>query len=660
MQQLEESSDGFVNKLNSDQIAYMKHIGILVIGGLLGFVAAYFLNLYLVYFDFSADINKARSLGIVSLTILNGYPKSKDIVSYASILGFPVLVSIALWYIWARSYKDRLAAMFESGNPAPLIKKKDWAISVVAVVLFYLYASFELNRFYSPGWNPDVGAWIFLGEDGENLAWVQSIFSGGVYGKDFFCLYGPMFIYPLAAIMKIFGATVAVERFYKYFLDLVAYSIVIFFLYKTVQSKAIFVVSSVVYFLVFPMFYSISVNFTHLRFVLGILPLALLYIYFGNGKKYLLPIVGAVIGQSLLFSQETGIAACIAVFGTLFICFLSDHQWRSFLRHSLLVAGGCLLSISPMIAYISWKGAFISLLDSLYGFPKLAALGSGGVPAPPLEEFISNPFGDAFFYYWAILLYVFSSIYLISRVLINKPNRNDLLRLSLLIFGVILYVIAVRRPIDESIHKAFHPVLLLIFLLIDDALTGIIARRNIVRLGHTVLFVGLILFTFALFVESGFVKMMIDRSEAALIPADKLSRVPLGYRIPSVKRGGIYFDKGTALSILLIKDFLEKNTRQGDYVYFFPNEAVYYFLFDRNNPTRYAISYFAITADQRKDLIADLERNKPVYIIYSKNTWRIDDIAEGIQEPEVVAYINMKYRVDTDKENIQIWKRKDL
>ncbi len=50
--------------------------------------------------------------------------------------------------------------------------------------------------------------------------------------------------------------------------------------------------------------------------------------------------------------------------------------------------------------------------------------------------------------------------------------------------------------------------------------------------------------------------------------------------------------------------------------------------FNRTNPTRYAYAWWAITTEHRRELAADLEKNKPRYIIYSLNTWRYDGIAE--------------------------------
>ena len=71
---------------------------------------------------------------------------------------------------------------------------------VLLVIACYLFVSFDVGYFYgtSPGWP-------FLGEEGSHFAYVQSMLSGGVYGRDFTCPYGPMMIYPMFWLVKLFG-----------------------------------------------------------------------------------------------------------------------------------------------------------------------------------------------------------------------------------------------------------------------------------------------------------------------------------------------------------------------------------------------------------------------------------------------------------------------
>ena len=104
-----------------------------------------------------------------------------------------------------------------------------------------------------------------------------------------------------------------------------------------------------------------------------------------------------------------------------------------------------------------------------------------------------------------------------------------------------------------------------------------------------------------------------------------------GVALPQMTRAGVLFDRATAHDIVKIGQALDHYTRPGDNVLFFPNEAAYYFLFNRSVPTRYVHAYFAVTTDQRREMVNELEQSRPAYVIYTLNSWRIDDIPEYIQ-----------------------------
>jgi hypothetical protein len=643
------------NSRQSLNTIYITHLVLLFLGWSAGCVAAYFFNL--IPFDFSAEIQKAKDLGITSVSILSGYPKSRDTFTYITTLFFPVICSIGLWYLWARKHMELLKSIFRNDGPVNTAKDRKWSASLILIISFYLLASYNINGFYWPGWSPRIGAWIFLGEEGANLAWAQSILSGGVYGKDFYCLYGPMLIYPLSWAMKVFGASVLTERFFRYFLDLAAYGIIIFFLYRTLKSKTIFVLSSIIYLAIFPPFVTVSINFTYLRFVLGILPLLLMYLYLESRKRYLLLLMGIIIGQSFLFSQEAGLCSFIALTVSFCICYITQKDYLLQIKELLLIPAGLLISVAPMLIYLYLKGAVVPFLNSIYGYPKLVTLGYGGLPFPALDKFLADPFGYPFFFYWVIFLYGFLSIYLVSIILLSgKMHRGDLLRVSLLIFGVLLFKVALGRSSHENIYKVLHPAVLLLFLYIDSSVAGVITQKKILKVGHVIMVCLLLSSTFLLSAITDHLKNTLKLSSFVFFQ-HKWSVKIKDHQIPYIERGGILFDKDTAGSIKQLYGFLNANTGPGDYVYFFPNEAAYYFLFDRNNPTRYAISYFAVTSRQRKELIADLEKNRPAYVVYSKKTWRVDGISEYFQVPEVVGYLLTKYKPFLDLGDILIMNR---
>ncbi len=636
----------------------MKSMSLLLTGCFVGVVFASIFSS--IEFDFSGEIQKARDLGIVSKTILAGYPKTKDIVTFVTVFLFPVVFSLGFWFLWAKNHKKQLQIFsHDGGSDGAVPRGIDWKILLFLLMIIYVVMSFNISRFYAPAWNGSTGPWVLLGEEGVHLAWMQSIFSGGVFGKDFYCLYGPMMVYPLAWFMKIFGATVVAERVWKYVLDLIAYGIIIFLLYKTVRWKFTFIASSIIYFFFFSPFYTLSLNTTYLRVALGILPLLLTYLYLDSGKKYLLGVTGLVVGQSVLFSQEVGICSLVSLMTVLTVHFLSTHSWKSLVKAALLVMAGCILSLAPMMIYLLLNGVIAPFIDNFFGYPKFIMLGYACLSFPSFQEFIAAPLGVSLFYYWPIFVYILSALYFAPSLLLGKVNKDHLLRLSLLIFGVLLFRVALGRSGLENILKVLPPAILLLFLIIDDSLTSIAAARfRFQKVAHVVLIGLLVLSSFTVVVRTGFLKDGFTYTARTLASMDtKWFVVNRGYQVPSVERGGIFYDPQTAHALVAIHDFLEANTNAGDYVYFFPNEAAYYFLFKRNNPTRFSFSYSAVTAAQRKELIDSLEKNRPKYVVYSRGTWRVDDIMEEVQVPEVVRYLQDNYSVYRDMGSVVIEKR---
>ena len=622
---------------------YWCHIGILLLGILLGTLIAYFfvsLDLH-----FPGELQAARNLGIVSLTILAGYPKSRDILAYVSILGFPIIFSIAIWLFWRGKQRSRdLTEAFGSAEESAGFKNTGWVVCLLVVIGCYLFLSFDTNYLY---WI--TYGWGLLGEEGGHLAIAQSILSGGVYGKDFSSPYGPMMTYPMVWLMKLFGTTILVARVYTYLLNLTAYGLVIFFLYRTLKSKANFLLSSMIYLVAFPVFTLPAPQWSYLRVTLGLFPLLLAYLYFQNDKKYLLPIAGALLGQSLLFSQEAGICSLLSLFTFLMMNNLANRNWKMFIREVSLVLTGCFVSLIPMLLYFYFKGALLPFFTNIYEYPKYFAIGFGALPFPNFRDFLASPWvKGAWFAYWIIFLYIVSASYLIPRIFLGQLYKDHFLKASLLIFGILLFRSALGRSDLHHIHFVSPPAFLLVFLFADGSIRGILKPNPIWSRTAKVLSLVMLL-TSTLF--------LFTKPEAFTNDRQSWRLLENGYRIPDLKRGGVLFDLRTAETLRKIHNFLEANTAPGEYTYFFPNEAAYYFLFNRNNPTRYFGAYHAVTRKQRRELVGDLEKNKPKYVIYSGNTFRIDGIPEDRQVPEVLEYLYREYRLDIDLKQVLILKR---
>ena len=638
---------------------FLRNLAILSTGFVAGMVAAYLFAG--IHFDFSQELDQARQLGIVSLTILAGYAKKRDILNYLAMIGFPNFFAVGGWLFWARDKKRReeLATMF-SANPVPLVKTRGWQIALTITVCVYLVFSFNINWFHASFYNDFTGDWPLLGEEGENLAWVHNLLNGGVYGKDIHCLYGPMLIYPLVWFMKLFGTTVVTARVYTYVLDLFAYSIILAFLYKTLRSKTVFISAAAYYILFFNqgLNHLLSPNSTYLRVALGFVPIFLTYSYQGHKTKVLVVAAGLVLGQSLLFSQEVGVCSMLAVFVLLFAMHRPQHNLADLGRDIFCLLAGIVVSVLPLLTYFWGHGVLDSVLNNLFVHPRLLGLGFTALPFPDLREFLQRPW-ELFLYYWAIFVYVASALYLIPLLIMGRRDRETLLRVSVLAFGAILFRAALAR--SDTYHVLFvsQPAFLLLFLFIDGALAGI--GKNVAKamVAVQLLFLSAMIGWLFLLSINNLDTNIWTRSRYDLKDfGTKLSILPYGLSVPQVPRAGILFDPTTANSVAKIASFINQHTQPSDYVYFFPNEAAYNFLFDRRNPTRYVISYFAVTRQQRLELIADLEKKRPEYVIYSKMTWRVDDIPENIQVPEVVNYLRNNYVQTEDLGDVLVLKRK--
>lgn len=627
---------------------------ILLCGSLAGLIAAAIVSGF--SFDFSRELAQARELGIVSRTILAGYPKSRDVLGYALLVLFPVSFACAAWLAWSRGRREDLAQLLRC-QPAPLPGASTGRrLAALAFVLSFLLVQFNINNIYEP-----AGGWAFLGEEGQFLAYAQILLGGGDYARDFLCLYGPLVVYPLTWAMKLFGASMVVARFYTYGLTVVSAFILIATVNLTIRNRALFIAASLFLGALF-VGGGGRTSATLLRVLLGFVPLLVLYRYRESRSKLPPVAAGVAIGVSLLFSQEVGLCAVIATGA--FLC-LESYVARSVRPLALnggLAAGGCALVLLPMLGYFYRQDALGRFFESLYGYPKLVALGFGALPFPSLRTLFSAPFASgAYFPYWMIGIYLLAAVTLLVLLFLGLGDRDVNFRSALLVFGMLLFRAALGRSDESHYIFAILPALLLALLMLDDALTGLAERpQRTLDVGRRLLVGGLVVSLLLLFGGARVLRENLKNActELGRFPG-KFSVQQTGVALPWLTRsGGARFDQATAEDLAKIRGVLERHTKPGEPVLFFPNEAAYYFLFDRPVPSRYVHAYFAVTTQHRQEMVAELERSRPACVIHTLDNWRIDDIMEDVQVPEVVRYLKENYQLAEDLGNMLVLRRK--
>ena len=414
--------------------------------------------------------------------------------------------------------------------------------------------------------------------------------------------------------------------------------------------------------MVFYPYYRLSPNGSYLRIGLGLFALLLIFRYIETDKRYLLMVTGLILGQSFLFSQEVAFCAIITVGSILLLKKLFRATWSHLVREYLFLGMGFIISVAPLLIYFLMNDALHPFFGNMYEYPRLVTLGYGAIPFPDLAEFFRTPMAPLVFdNYWIIFLYILTALYIIPILSLKKVDNTALLILSLFLFGILLFRTALgRASLEQAAHVA-PPALLLLMIFLDKAISVISSNKpRLIILGASLSAIGIISFFGVLFTKSHAYEGALHHTLNDIFHIHKKwVRIPMGQTLPQIERAGVQFNPSTAKTLVTIKSFLDKHTMPGEYVYFFPNEAAYYFVFNRNNPTRFAFSYHAVTIKHRLELISDLDKRRPRFLVYSLNTWRVDRIPENIQIPEVVEYINRKYRPYFNADNVVILKRRE-
>ncbi len=638
---------------NSSLKLFIPHLVLLCVGGVSGLALAYILDG--VQWDYSADLKSARDLGIVSEAILKNYPKSRDVLTYFFAFVLPVSGALAVWLPWGLRQRRILAGLIcEAGNN-DLPQSHPWRplfFSLAALML--VLSCFDLNLFYDGKWNPVVGSWPFLGEEGVFLEWTQRILNGEVMGKDFLCVYGPLMVYPLVLLQEIAGPLVSLGRWYAFALNLTAYILLAFIISRTIRSTFVALPALLLMVLFYP-WMTHSANMSPLRVVLGMVPLLSLLRFRETGKEVWIAAAGACCGVSFLFSQEVGVCALLASLAFAgFSCIRECGIAMVVRRFAVLLAGWAALLL-PAIVYFTAKGALPHFIEGLTVYPRNAMLGYAGLVFPSIADAVKSLHVPLVFdNYWIIGTYVLASIVLLIRIILGCTDTRTAVLVFILIFGSLHFRSALGR---SSCYEAFvvaPSAFMLLFMALDYCVCRLNGNRNIIRIFMVMLMLAVIS---AVAAGMSHTRSNLVSFGNMLLEKNRFTRI-IQSQLIGVERDDVRHHPGTALEIQSIADFFRSHPTPDNYVYFFPQEPAYYFIFNKKNPTRYATSYLAATSEMRRELVADLEKRKPLYAVYSRSTWRIDGIPSYVQVPEVYGYLEANYEVLLDYGAVVFLKRK--
>jgi hypothetical protein len=492
-----------------------------------------------------------------------------------------------------------------------------------------------------------MDSYVFSGELGQHLAWGNALLHGGLHGKDFFCLYGPLYDLGGVAFWALLGRSIDAWELYVLLMRVLALT-GLMLLCRSLVRRRIWV-------------FAIPFLVPSVTARLGIALFGLLFLCFWlrSGKLRWPAIAGVTTGAALLYSQEFG--------AVLFVTATVAFALRRDLPAALAFAAGAGGPVIPLLAFYAGHDALGPMLHDLVAFPRYMLAGYGKLPFPPLAsqlplEFSTwgTPVFAAFRIAYAVPTVCLAGLLLalpISRLDPRQPLaslssmvaglQRDPWRMSVLltsIFGLLCFRVALGRSDDSHILTTLPPAALLVVVafarLLDLPRSGAGLHQLAV---WRVAALGVFLF------HSGFTELAtpISHLRGSAENVVKLARHgnhPVG-----------------SLKLNRVTRWIQQRTLPTDPVLFLPNNAAYYYLSDRPSPIRFVMGHQIVTNAHREEVLEDLQTNPPRFIVWDHDARRIDALPdELVFGAELLRWIEENYEREASVGSVEIMRPRHL
>jgi hypothetical protein len=592
-----------------------------------------------------SDVSKlAGEVGMTSLSLREGYDKGQELRLY--VLG-TFLVPGGLWLGWFLSTRNRPGSRSRhSGDSTKansssygslLTHKLPWAIVALAAL--------------TTGLRPDVlhganpwGNFGLLAEEGVYLGAIQALRTGRTLYAELHFPYGPMLLQPLQAWLSIFGDTIVAARAYVLFLHgvgVIGCALCIrLALGRASLAQWSAAAAAAAIALLAPTELP-TLNSALLRPVFAFLPVSMLLAGL-RWWRHLPPgpapqttpfvLAGGLAAIAILVSLEVGIAATLAVMMTLLFARTSPSCWLQTL------AGFAVLLIIALVPLIVSGGLTAYVQQSAHTLT-LSSLGYQAIPYPDALGLFVDSQGlrgtwpkeglDPATALWSTMppLLCWLAVGIgVAGTLGHATRKQGLPLLALGLCSSVLMLAALGR--SDLYHLWFYgavPTVLILTLLGARSWTLLSAQ-----------------YRFA-------IPALAALSLAALITTQPMEQVRLqGAPVTNLasiehpRTGPIQVDPATAAQIEALLNWSERLPADEE-VWFYPSEAMFYFLTDRPLPTSFLWAYDAPSRAMQEQAIAELSKSAPLWLVRSELGFTIDWIPEEELLPQLSLYIQSNY-----------------
>jgi len=609
----------------------------------------------------------ARRLGIVSTTIRYGYADNMEATYYAAGMALVLLVACGLWVAWAVLFGGARGrdisltapnrARRASAEPARLTRLGQlfaWvAFPLLLVLLTFRWEYFLVER----------GQWGFFAEEGFQLGWVNAMLHGRTLYRDVYCFNGPLMIYPAVWFLRALGETLETMRAYVYLLNVAGIVITYYCLLRVVRHRGTAYAAGAALVVVFMPHWQ-HMDALSTRFFLGMLPIFACAVFVHTRRTRLLYATGLLIGVCAFFSPEMGFSAAVAVAAMAIASkFQLGLAWPAAARKwGRAAAAAALVAIAVCVPL--WRqGALGSFAQIMYSYPRYTMLGFAALPFPSLPaayaSFLAGripaaALGTAAVAYLPPLLYAVFAGVLAIKWLRGRFTWRDSLLAGVTIYGGVLFRAALAR--SDPGHSYTQPILVLCALggegLVGAARAAWRSAARGLAVAYAVAAATLLGSLAAQAYVSNyaslaaFARATADRAAALAGRPSRIERLraagylPLGLpRAPHALVPPAWYREIRSLAQLV-----DEHVGPDEPIFVYPNSSLLYFLLDRPNVTRYAMTYYAITTKDRRQMLQQLRHDSPSCVIVHLRTAGPENISDEDRTPAVRRHLQTAYR----------------
>jgi len=484
----------------------------------------------------------------------------------------------------------------------------------------------------------------FMAETGQHLAWADALREGRLHGRDFFCLYGPLYDLGIVGVWSAFGRSVAGVGFYLACTRVLGWACLFLAVAALVRRKPVLLVAPFL------------LPYVKLRVGLALLAFCLFAVWLRTGRRSFAAGAGVVTGASLLFSQEFGLAFALAA--------LVGFAIRRAGQAAALFGAGLLVPLVVVFGWYAHAGALVEMLRDIAAYPGYVIAGYANLPYPGLVPALPLDLGgfgresSTFerFGYALPLVYVAAAALAIDvgRFDVRRPLVSaraavvslaaDPVRLAaftLAVFGGISFRSALGRS-DLGHLQGIAPAAVALLCLAFDRLFAALGEGGAARR-----IAGARVALLAVFVVgSGFVETAAPIESASRSVRSAARLAVAGYEPAGSRR------------VLRVVRWVQLNTAPGEPVLFLPENAAYYYLTGRASPIRFVLGSQIIGDEHRAEVLADLEARPPRYIVWDHDALVVDGIPhEQVYGAELLDFFDANYVIETRLGTIEILRR---